>query len=279
MNNKKSVIAPTGSFASKLVPIATVLFGVAAVCGALAVGSLFHPASIPAVIRDLELGKIYDPTAQMTWLVIYIAVTAINCIGTAVLSVGMFQSLRGNHYAGMDLMYKFSEWTLKVVVISGYVVLPYFILRAGRYTYLCVSVQEGLVPLMSMLLMEGLMGAQAWILHKKLRQFLECSMDTTASIGYTLGSGKLTAPTIPAFSVTGFLILAIVDAGIAVDRFFTMIHIQKNLSVIYKFPLTTDPVQILSGLSFVFAAVGSIVLYFYLRRYKYKCEQMLLRAN
>lgn len=58
-----------------------------------------------------------------------------------------------------------------------------------------------------------------------------------------------------------------------------MLHIQKNFSVTYKFPITSAPVQILSGLSFAFAALGSILLYVYLRRYKNKSEHLLLRAD
>ena len=276
--NQKMVSVEKGKFKSWLIPATAILFALAALCGVAAVGSLFHPASIPAIVRDLALGQIYDPTAQLTWLVIYIVVTAVNCVGTMVLSIGIFMVLFGKHYTGMDLLYRFAEWTLKGVAISGVAVLPYFVFRAARYIYMCVSVQEGLVPLMSMLLMEGLMGAQAWILFKKLRQFLECSMDTSASIGYMLSSGNLKAPTIPSFSVTGFLVLAVFDVGIALDRFFTMLHIQKNLSVTYAFPFTSDFVQLVSGMSFAFAALGSILLCLYLRGYKRKSEQLLLHS-
>lgn len=276
--NQQTVSVEKSTFRSRLVPIAAVLFAAAAVCGALAVGFLFHPASIPAIISDMELGQIYDPGAQQTWLVIYIAVTVVNCLGTLALSSGIFRVLLGRHYEGTDLLYQSAKWALMGVNISGAAALPYFIFRAVRYIIMCCMVNGGIVPLVSMVIMEGMMGAQACFLFIKLRQFLECAMDAAASIGYTLSSGKLKAPSIPAFSASGFLVLGLFDIGIALDRFFTFVHIQKNLSVIYDFPMATEPVQIISGLSFSFAAAGSILMYIYLRGYKHKSELLLLRS-
>lgn len=275
--NLKTVDVEKGTFRSELVPAAAALFALSALCGLLAVGSLFHPRSIPAVISDMELGQIYDPSAQLTWLVIYIAVTVVNCLGTMVLSSGMAQILTGRNHKGMDLIYQYAKWMLVGVNISGVVVFVYFIVRAALYIFRCLSVNGGLIPLMSMLIMECLMVAQAWILFAKLRQFLSSAMDAAASIGYTLSSGKLDAPAIPAFTATGFLVLGLFDAGIALDRFFTLVHKQKNLSVTYDFPLAQEPVQLLSGASFALAAVGSFLLYRYLREYKRKSERLLFR--
>lgn len=275
--NLKTVDVEKGTFRSELVPAAAALFALSALCGLLAVGSLFHPRSIPAIISDMELGQIYDPSAQLTWLVIYIAVTVVNCLGTMVLSSGMAQILTGRNHKGMDLIYQYAKWMLVGVNISGVVVFVYFIVRAALYIFRCLSVNGGLIPLMSMLIMECLMVAQAWILFVKLRQFLSSAMDAAASIGYTLSSGKLDAPAIPAFTATGFLVLGLFDAGIALDRFFTLVHKQKNLSVTYDFPLAQEPVQLLSGASFALAAVGSFLLYRYLREYKRKSERLLFR--
>ncbi len=276
--NQQTVSIEKGTFKSPLVPITAVMFAAAAVFSALAVGTLFHPASIPAIISDMELGQIYDPNAQRTWLVIYIAVMVVNCLGALVLAAGLFLVLMGRHYVGTDLLYKTAKWTLKGVNISGAAALVYFIFRAVRYIVLCCQVNGGTLPLFSMVLMEGLMGTQAWILFIKLRQFLECAMDAAASVGYTLTTDKLNAPTIPAFSATGFLVLALFNIGIALDRFFTFVHIQKNLSVTYEFPIATEPVQILSGTAFAFAAAGCLLMFFYLRGYKNKSERLLLRS-
>ena len=43
------------------------------------------------------------------------------------------------------------------------------------------------------------------------------------------------------------------------------------------FPLAQEPVQLLSGASFALAAVGSFLLYRYLREYKRKSERLLFR--
>lgn len=275
--NRQTISVDKSTFRSPLTPIAAAAFAAAALCGALALTALLLPGSISAIISDMELGQIYDRNAQRTWLVIYIAVTAVNFLGSAVLSLGMFQIRRGKDYEGTELLYKSADWALKGVNISGAVVLPYFIFRFVRYLVRYVGVNGSLVALFSMVLMESLMGAQALFLFLKLRRFLNCSMDAAASIGCTFCSGKLKEPSIPGFSASGFLVLGLFDIGIALDRFFTFVHIQKNLSVTYKFPLTTDLVQILSGASFAFAAVGSILLFLYLRGYKNKSERLLIR--
>ena len=275
--NLKTVEVEKGTFHSGLIPIVAVLLALSAVCGLLAVGFLFHPDSIPAIISDMELGQIYDPRAQRTWLVIYVAVTVVNCLGTLILSSGMVQILAGRHHTGMDLMYQYARWMLVCVNGSGVVAFVYFVVRAALYIFRCLSVNGGLIPFVSMFIMECMMVAQAWILFVKLRQFLSCAMDTAASVGYTLSSGKLDAPAIPAFAATGFLVLGLFDAGIALDRFFTFVHEQKNLSVRYDFPLAQEPVQLLSGASFAFAALGSFLLCRYLREYKRKSERLLFR--
>lgn len=276
--NRRTITVEKGTFRSPLTPIAAVVFAAAAVFGVLALGSLLLPTSIPAIISDMELGQIYDRAAQRTWLIIYIAVTAVNFLGTSVLSIGIFQVLIGRDYEGTELLYKSAEWALKGVNISSALVLPYFIFRFVRYLSMYLGVNGTMVILFSMVMMEGMMGAQAVFLFIKLRQFLNCSMDAAASIGYTLCAGKLTEPSIPGFSASGFLVLGLFDAGIALDRFFTFVHIQQNLSVTYKFPMTRDLVQMLSGTSFAFAALGSVLLYFYLRGYKNKSERLLIRS-
>ena len=278
--NPQVVSVEKNTFRSWLIPAVAVLFTVAAVSGAAAVGTLFHPASIPAIIHDMELSQIYDTTAQRTWLVLYIVVTVVNFLGTLVLALGLFQVLRGKHYKGMDLMYNSAKVALWGVNIAAVIIVPYFIYRAVRYVVWVMGygIGDAMVPLYSMVLSEGLMLALSWLLFVKMRQFLSCALDATAGIGYTLSSGKLKAPSIPAFTATGFLAFGVFDVFMAMDRFFTFIHRQINYNDYFYFPLTKDPVQFLSGLSFAFAAVGSVLLYFYLRGYKSKSELLLMRS-
>ena len=276
--NQKTVSVEKEIFRSPLLPVAAVLLAAAAVSGVVAVAWLFHPGSIPAIDRDLVLSQIYDPGARQTWLAIYIAATVINCLGTLVLSVGMAMTLLGRHYRGMNLLFYSAQYVRKAVTVFGAVAAAYYVFRVVAYVILCSQINEGMMPMVSMLLMEALMGALAGFSFVKLRQFLDCCMDAAAGIGYTLSSGKLSAPTIPPFAVSGFLLFGLIDAVIALDRFFTFVHIQSGLSVSYRFPVTQDPVQILSGLSFSFAALGSFALYGYLRSYKGKSEKLLLRS-
>ena len=278
--NQQIITVEKNTFKSVLVPIVAVLFVAAAVCGALAVATLFDPASIPAILHDMELSQIYDAAAQRTWLVVYIVTTTVNFIGTLVLSLGIFAVLFGQHHRGMDLLYYSAKVALPLVTVSGAALLPYFIYRAVRYVtiYMNFGIENAMVPIYSMVLSEGLMLALSWFAFVKLRRFLNCSMDAAASIGYTLASGNLKAPSIPGFAATGFLVLGVFDVFMAMDRFFTFIHRQINYVDHFSYPFTTDPVQFLSGLSFAFAALGSILLYFYLRGYKNKSERLLIRS-
>ena len=278
--NQQVITIEKGTFKSVLIPIVAVLFAAAAVCGALSIITLFDPASIPAILHDMELSQIYDTTAQKTWLAVYIITTAVNFIGTLVLSLGLSAVLFGQHHKGMNLLFYSAKVALPLVTVSGVAALIYFIFRAVMYTVGIMSygIANAMVPLYSMILSEGLMLALSWFAFVKLRRFLNCSMDAAASIGYTLATDKLKAPSIPGFSASGFFVLGLFDLGIALDRLFTFVHIQKNLSVTYKFPLTTDLVQILSGSSFAFAALGSFLLFVYLRGYKNKCERLLIRS-
>ena len=278
--NQQIISVEKDTFKSVLTPIAAVFLAVAAVCGALAIGTLFDPSSIKAILHDMELSQIYDRTAQQTWLVVYIAATVVNFIGTLVLSLGMFGVLLGRHHSGMNLLYYSARWALVLVNVSAAVLVPYFIFRAVRYivTIMGYGIGNAMVPLYSMILSEGLMLALSWFAFVKLRRFLDCSMDTAASIGYTLTSGNLKAPSIPGFCASGFLVLGLIDAVIAIDRFFTFIHRQINHIDHFSFPLTSDPVQFLSGLSFACAALGSFLLFFYLHGYKSKSERLLMRS-
>ncbi|MBQ7358630.1 MAG: hypothetical protein IJW63_00885 [Lachnospiraceae bacterium] len=277
--NQQPISVEKSTFESKLIPISTVSFAIAAIFGVLAVGYLFHPSSISAIIKDLIVAEIYDLSAQQTWLFIYIALTVVNCLGTLLLSVGFVLLLMKRYKMGMDLMFHSAKWALTFVNISGAITLAYFIFRSIRYIFVCCQTpNDAAFLLISFVLMEGLMVTQAVFLFIKLRQFLSGCMEATAGIGYTLCYGKITSPSIPPVFVLGFLTLGIFDIGIAWDRFFTFIHIQVQTKVIYKFPLTTDPFQFISGLSFAFAALGNILLYFYLRGYKRKSERILIQS-
>ena len=278
--NQQVITIEKGTFKSVLIPIVAVLFAAAAVCGALSIITLFDPASIPAILHDMELSQIYDTTAQKTWLAVYIITTAVNFIGTLVLALGLSAVLFGQHHKGMNLLFYSAKVALPLVTVSGVALLLYFIYRAVRYVilYMNFGIENAMVPLYSMILSEGLMLALSWFAFVKLRRFLNCSMDAAASIGYTLASGKLKAPSIPGFAATGFLILGVFDAFMAMDRFFTFIHRQINYVDHFYFPFTTDPVQLFSGISFACAAVGSVLLFFYLRGYKNRSERLLIRS-
>ena len=72
---QESVSVKKGTFASPLLPVITVLFALTALVGAAAVVSLFHSASIPAILADMETAQINDPNARQSWLIIYIVVS------------------------------------------------------------------------------------------------------------------------------------------------------------------------------------------------------------
>lgn len=267
------------TFNSKLLPVIAVTFVLAAICGCISVGCFFHPSSYTAIKNDLIAGKIYDPSAIQTWTAVYIIFTVINCLTALVLGISMTLVITGRSYKGLDLISTGSKVALYGLNISGVCILVYFIYRAIRYIILCFKDIEAMfMPLISFVFIEGIMLTLTCIIFLKMRQFLESCTVSTASICYMLYSEKIDSPTLPPLSVTGFLIFSIVDFVMALDRFFSFSYTQLRTEVVYNIPFTTDAVHIISGLSFIFAAIGSLFLFIYLKSYKRKCEFLLFRS-
>lgn len=277
--NMQSVSVDKSTFKSAILPFTAVAFVFAALCGTLATGYFFHPASIPAILSDLKAGQIVDSGALNTWTVVYIILTVINWLSALVLASGIVLILLNRPHTGIGLLSTSTRLALYGLNLSGVILLLYFIFKAIRYIFLCFQdLNEGIFPLFAFILMEGFMFTLVCFIFFKLRRFLECCTESTASISYMLYSGKIDSPTIPPFSVSGFLILGIVDVVFALDRFFSFSYTQVRNEVVYHVPFTTDPIHFLSGFAFVFSAIGSILLYIYLRGYKRKCEILLFRS-
>lgn len=279
--DKKYVSVEKGIFSSKLLPIGTFTFILAAICSLSTIILLFLPASIHSIVKDIEHGQIYDPSAQQTWLTVYILFSVINCIGTVILASGLVITLCKKHYIGMNIIYYGAKYSHKGLTVFGILALVYFIYRIIRYTILCFEdINETFMALISCYAMEGIMFVLVFFIFKKFREFLDSCVDCSVSINYTLNSNKIFAPTIPPLSVSGFLYLGIIDTYLTIDRLFSFSYTQTSYNkVVYNVPLNTEPIHLISGLSFLFAAIGSILLYIYLRGYKSKCELLLARSQ
>ena len=276
--NTHSVTVDKKVFKSSLLPLCAVSFTLAAIFGMIAVVYLFHPDSIPAIIKDLIAGQIYDKNAQQTWLVVYIILTILTCLSSIILSVGLITVLLKRYFLGMNVISSGIKFAIYALNISGVILLILFIYKSIKYIIQCLQdINEGIFPLFAFVLMEGFMFTLICLLFFNLRKFLECCMEASTSINYMLYSGKINTPSIPPFSVHGFLILGLVNAYFVFDRFFTFSYTQIRNQVIYLLPMTKEPIHIYSGLSFGFACIGCISLYFYLRGYKKKSEQLLFR--
>lgn len=277
--NNHSISVDKNTFKSPLIIISALFFSIAAILSILSVVYLFHPNSISAIRKDILANQIYDPDAQKTWLVIYIVLTVLNCICTLVLSIGLLLILLKAQHLGTLLISNSINCAIYALNISGIGLLVLFIFKSIKYIIQCFQdINEGIFPLFAFILMEGFMFTLVCLLFFKLRHFLECCMESITSISYMLYTSKITAPSLPPSSIYGFLILTFVNAYLVFDRLFSFAYTNVRNEIIYYLPMSKEPIHIFSGLSFGFASIGCILLYFYLRGYKKKSELLLYRS-
>ena len=104
-------------------------------------------------------------------------------------------------------------------------------------------------------------------------------MDSCASIAYTLAVQKLDDRNIPAFTATGFLLLAIAGLALAVNRFFTLTIIWDSVQSYYKLLTASHPAQMVDIACLIMGSMGNFLVYRYLRRYMHITEYTRFQAN
>lgn len=269
----------TEKLKSPLVPAAIVLYILAALVGIPGVLLLFNREYTLFLLEDLIAGGISDASSIRSWRVINSAVSLLACFGPALMAAGLLIARKGRPVRGLGLLSTAAQWLLWGVYASGGLCLVIFIFRFFRFLIISSSHPSGIVAIYSMIISEGLMVVQAVFLFFLIRRFLSCCMDATASMAYTLATGKLDDRSIPSLPATGFLLLAVVGFFIAVNRLFTLTIVVNVVQSYYKLLIASHPGLWAEAICLILGSIANILIYCHLRRYKKVTEQALYEAR
>lgn len=265
----------TGLFCSRWIPVAAICAALAALLGLPGTVMLFRPAYMAAQLQALAESGIASTDAQLAWLIINSATTALGFVCAAFFAASLLLELGKEPGKGLDLMYRFA-------LVAGYVLIGVGILLAVVLAYRvivyvagCLMLDTGIYMIYSMLVSEAILVVLVWFAFVNLRRFLSCLCDSTLSMAVTLSCGKLDTTPIPAFTATGFLVLGILCLVIGFDRLVTLTVIQEVTYAYYALLPVEEPLPLLEGASFLCAGAANLLVSFYLRRYKRICEKLL----
>lgn len=240
---------------------------------------LFDPEYARFLLHDLMASGIADASSLRTWQVINSGLTLLTCFGPGLMAAALLVTLKGKIVKGLGFLgnaFHVCYWALN---IGGIFAAGLFVFRFFRFVAYAVTKPNAVMLLYSMIISEGLMLSLAAFLFILIRKFLNCAMDSCASIAYTLAVQKLDDRNIPAFTATGFLLLAIVGLALAVNRFFTLTIIWDSVQSYYKLLTASHPAQIADICCLIIGSIGNFLIYRYLRRYMHITEYARFQAN
>lgn len=264
-------------FRSRLIPFAAVFYTLAALCGIPGLLLLFNSSYTQLWYQEMLLSGITSGLAA--WRLIDIAVTFFSFVCPAVMSIGLWLTIRKNTLPGMNLLTAMARCLFHGTTVTGAMALIYLIYRSVRYIAYCTTKNEGIYLLYTALIPEALMVLQAWFLWKKLREFLDAFGDTAISITYTLTSGKLDPYPAPNFAITGLVILAVFGFFLAMDEVFTVTIAYNYPNAYYKLLTATHWGQYFAGFTLFAGAAANVLTALYLRRYNHLRERAIFFAR
>lgn len=276
---KSNPTISTDAFRSPLPAAAAGCYGLAFFLGIPGCVLLFDPDYALFLLEDLVASGIGDPSSLRTWQVINTGVTLLTCFGPCIVALGLFLVLRGKAVKGLGLLGNAAQGLYWTVNISGVLTLGLFLFKFFRYIAQCITRPNGLMLIYSMIISEGLMAAQAVFLFLLIRKFLNCCMDSCASIAYTLARRKLDNRPIPSFTAAGFFLLSIIGFVLAVTRLFTLTIVWDSVQSYYKLLTASHPAQIADVACLVLGSAGNFLLYRYLRKYMRITEYARFQAT
>ena len=264
-------------FHSRLIPAAAALYALGGILGIPVLFLLFDPEYAGLLRNELLLSGISSGLAA--WQLIHAAVMAAACVCPLLVASGLCLTIAGRQVPGMSLLSRTSQGLLWAVNGSSVLVLLYLIYRVGAYTLFCFTRDEGLYLFYATMVPESVMVVQAWLLWKKLREFLSCAGDTTASIAYTLASGKLDNCPIPGFTATGLMILAVFGFALSLDQIFSITIVSSYTGDYYALVTASHIGQYLSAGCLFLGALANVCLSAFLRRYNRTYERAVYYAR
>lgn len=275
---RKTAHLDTAILRSPLVPAAAIAYGLSALLGLPCVLLLFQGEYSELLTQDLIASGITNPSSLSSWKLIGCVVTVVTCLGCALLCGGLIRYLR-RPVRGAGFLAHAAQWLLYGVTGAGILAAAVFLLRFIRYILISVTRSNAVMLIYSMLISEALMAALAVFSFFTLRKFLNCCIDSGTGIAYTCATGKVDAFSIPGFTATGFLILAVLGILLALDRVFTLTIVYGVIKSYYKLLIADHPGQWLQAFSLLLGSAGHILLCLYLRRCKRSMERALFEAG
>ena len=266
--NQKTVLVPKGTFHSPVIPAATILYILTALAGVLSLFFLFSPNALSYVDADSPAGSI-----KLTWTIIHIGVIALTVPCAALIGWGVFHTIRGNVKNGMSLISRMADVMRLVITGIGCVALVLFVVRLVPYVGYYLSINGGIIPLFSGLLAEVILAAAACAIVLLLRKFFDSTGTCALSIAQTLTSGTLHYPSISITPANGLLILGLVSVYLAANRILTI-----STWTQYQIPTLSLMTLYCAAAMFLMGGIANLLLFAYLRRYKYKSEYLLFKG-
>lgn len=276
---KSNPVISSDRFRSPLPAAATGCYALAFFLGIPGFLLLFDPEYARFLLVDLVASGIADASSLRTWQFINSAITVFTCLCPGLLAAALLLTLKGRTVKGLGFLGNALHILYWGWNIGGGLAATAFIFRFVRYIASSLTKPNAVMLLYSMIISEALMLALAAFLFLLVRKFLNCAMDTCASIAYTLASRKLDSQPIPAFTATGFLLLAIGGLALAVNRCFTLTIVWDSVRSYYKLLTVSHPAQIADIFCLLLGSAGNFLLYRYLRKYMRITEYARFQAT
>ena len=267
------------TFRSSLVNAAAAAYALAFLFGTVGVALLFSPEYSRLLRADLLASGIGDASSLGTWQAINSAISVLTCFGPGLMATALLLTLKGQFVKGLGLLGNGLHVLYWIVNGGGILAAGMFLFRFVRYVAYAVGKPNAVMLLYSMIISEALMAALAAFLFVLARKFLNCAMDSCASISYTLAREKLDEYTVPAFTATGLLLLAIAGVALAVNRLFTLTIVWDSVQSYYRLLTASHPAQIADVACLILGSAGNFLMCRYLRRYKKITETALFQAK
>lgn len=268
-----------GQLKSPLAPAAAVFYTLSALFGLAGVALLFDGQYAALLVQDRIDGGIQQGSSLVVWNGIDTVITLLCFLCPAILAAGIWTVLRGRITSGMKIITTLFQVALWLVNGSAILALGLYVFGMLRNALYYLQFNAGVYYVYSMVVSEGLMGVQAFLLYRLIHKFLQEGSDCCLSITYTLSSGKLDSAPIPSFPALGLALLGCVELVLCWDKMFTLKLVENYVGNYYTLLIAAHPGQYLAAATLITGAVGNFLLSAYLRRYNRTCERLRFQAS
>lgn len=264
---------------SPLLSVTAVFYTLSALLGVAGVALLFDSSYAAILVQDRIDGGVVNPSSLKIWYLIDTSITLLSFLCPAVLAAALWTILRGRFAGGMKIVSIMFQGLLWLLYGSSILTLVIYAGKMLLYIGFFLPYNEAVYLIYELVLSEGIMGVQAWLIWLALRKFLRDSRDCTYSITYTLTSGKLDSLSIPSFPRLGLVILGCMELVLACNSIFTIVLVENYAGNYYKLLIASHPGQYLAVATLITGAVGNFLLSGYLRHYNRVCERTRFQAS